>query len=96
MESLQVHCHSQSCRRKAGCRFHYPTPTSPSTVITHQPQENCQQQIDFAVRTLTAVKEVLQKKDLPLDVTLDEVLTTAHVTLEDYQKLYPSVNLENL
>ena len=86
VESLQVHCHSQSCRRKAGCRFHYPKPPSPSTVITHQPQENCQQQIDFAVRILTAVKEVLQNKDLPVDVTLDEVLTTAHVTLEDYTK----------
>ena len=86
MESLQVHRHSQSCRRKAGYRFHYPKPPSPSTVITHQPQENCQQQIDFAVRIRTGVKEVLQKKDLPLDVTLDEVLTTAHVTLEDYTK----------
>ena len=86
MESLQVHRHSQSCRRKAGCRFHYQKPPSLSTVITHQPQENCQQQINFAVRILTAVKEVLQKKDLPLDVTLDEVLTTAHVTLEDYTK----------
>ena len=86
VESLQVHRHSQSCRRKAGCRFHYPKPPSPSSVITHQPQENCQQQIDFAVRILTAVKEVLQKKDLPVDVTLDEVLTTAHVTLEDYTK----------
>ena len=86
VESLQVHRHSQSCRRKAGCRFHYPKPPSPSTVITHQPQENCQKQINFAMRILTGVKEVLQKKDLPLDVTLDEVLTTAHVTLEDYTK----------
>ena len=86
VESLQVHHHLQSCRRKAGCRFHYPKPPSPSTVITHQPQENCQQQIDFAVRILTVVKEVLQKKDLPLNVTLDEVLTTAHVTLRDYTK----------
>ena len=86
VESLQVHCHSQSCRRKAGCRFHYPKPPSNSTVITHQPQENHQQKIDFAVRILTAVKEVLQNKDLPVDVTLDEVLTTSHVTLEDYTK----------
>ena len=84
VESLQVHRHSQSCRRTTGCRFKYPKPPSPSTLISHQPEENCQQQIDFAVRILTAVKEVLQSKDLPSNVTLDEVLTTAHVTLDDY------------
>ena len=84
VESLQVHHHSQSCRRTTGCRFKYPKPPSPSTLISHQPEENCQQQIDFAVRILTAVKEVLQSKDLPSNVTLDEVLTTAHVTLDDY------------
>ena len=86
VESLQVHCHSQSCRRKAGCRFKYPKPPSPCTLISHEPQDNCQQQIDFAVKILTAVKQVLQKKDLPVDVTLDDVLTAAHVTLEDYTK----------
>ena len=84
VESLQVHRHSQSCRRTTGCRFKYPKPPSPSTLISHQPEENCQQQIDFAVRILTAVKEVLQSKDLPSNVTLDEVLTAAHVTLDDY------------
>ena len=85
VESLQVHQHSQSCRRKAGCRFHYPKPPSP-TVISHQPQENCQQQIDFAVKILTAVKQVLQNKDLPVDVTLDKLLAAAHITLDDYTK----------
>ena len=73
----------QSCRRKAGCRFKYPQQPSPSTLISHEPQENCQQQIDFAVKILRTVKEVLQNIDLPLDITLDEVLTTAHVTLDD-------------
>ena len=86
VESLQVHRHSQSCRRKSGCRFHYPKPPSPSTVISHQPQENCQQEIDFAIKVLTAVKQVLQEKDLPIDVTLDNILTAAHVTLDDYTK----------
>ena len=86
VESLQVHRHSQSCRRKAGCRFKYPKPPSPCTLISREPQDNCQQQIDFAVKILTAVKQVLQNKDLPVDVTLDDVLTAAHVTLEDYTK----------
>ena len=83
---MQVHRHSQSCRNKAGCRFNYPKPPSPSTLISHEPQEDCQQQIDFAVKILTSVKEVLQNKDLPADIPLHELLTTAHVTLDDYTK----------
>ena len=86
VESLQVHRHSQSCRRKAGCRFHYPKPPSPSTVILRQPQENCQQEIDFAIKVPTAVKQVLQNKDLPIDITLDNIFAAAHVTLDDYTK----------
>ena len=86
VESLQVHHHSQSCRRKTGCRYNYPKPPPPSTLITHEPQDKCQQHIDFAVKVLTRVKEVLQKKDLPTDVTLNELLTVAHVTIDDYTK----------
>ena len=86
VESLQVHRHSQSCRRKTGCRFKYPKPPSASTLISREPEDNCQQQVDFAVKILTTVKQVLQNKDLPADVTLNEVLVTAHVTLEDYTK----------
>ena len=86
VESLQVHRHSQSCRRKTGCRFNYPKPPSPCTLISHEPQENCQQQIDFTVKILTAVKEVLRNKDLPANLTLDELVTMAHVTLDDYTK----------
>ena len=41
VESLQVHRHSQSCRRKTGCRFKYPKPPSASTLISHEPQDNC-------------------------------------------------------
>ena len=74
------------CRRKAGCRFHYPKLPSPSTVISRQPQDNCQQQINFAIKILTVVKQVLQNKDLPTDVTLNNVLAAAHVTLDDYIK----------
>ena len=61
-------------------------PPSPSTVISHQPQDNCQQEIDFAIKVLTAVKQVLRDKDLPIDVTLNTILTAAHVTLDDYTK----------
>ena len=86
VESLQLHHYSQSCRRKLGCRFKYPKPPSPYTLISREPQDNCWEQLDFAVKILTSVKEVLQNKDLPTDVPLDELLTTAHVTLDDYTK----------
>ena len=38
------------------------------------------------MKILTAVKEVQQNKDLPIDLSLDEILTTAGVTLDDYTK----------
>ena len=86
VEGLQIHRHSPTCRRKGSCRFNYPKPPSPHTIISDEPQENCQQQIDFAVKNLTAVKQVLESKDLSTDITLQEVLDRAHVTLDDYTK----------
>ena len=86
VEGLQIHRHSPTCRRKGSCRFNYPKPPSPHTIISDEPQENCQQQIDFAVKSLTAVKQVLESKDLSTDITLQEVLNRAHVTLQDYTK----------
>ena len=74
VEGLQIHCHSPTCCRKGSCRFNYPKPSSPYTIISDEPQENCQQQIDFAVKNLTAVKQVLEQKDLYTDITLQEVL----------------------
>ena len=87
VEGLQIHRHSPTCRRKGSCRFNYSKPPSPHTIISDEPQENCQQQIDFAVKNLAAVKQVLESKDLSIDITLQEVLDRAHVTLHDYTKL---------
>ena len=41
VESLQVHRHSQTCRRKTGCRFKYPKPPSASALISCEPEDNC-------------------------------------------------------
>ena len=86
VEGLQIHRHSPTCRQTGSCRFNYPKPPSPYTVISDEPQENCQQQIDFAVKNLTAVKQVLEQKDLCTDITLQEVLDRARVTLHEYTK----------
>ena len=87
VEGLQIHHHSPTCHQKGSSRLYYPKPPSPYTIISDEPQENCQQQIDFAVKTLTAVKQVLESKDLSTDITLQEVLDRAHVTLQDYTKI---------
>ena len=50
VESLQIHHHSQTCRRKGSCRFNYPKPPSPSTIISHEPQDNSSQKVEFAVK----------------------------------------------
>ena len=84
VQNLQIHHHSQTCRRKGSCRFKYPKQPSPYTVISHEPQDNSTQQVDFEVKILTAVKQVLETNDLPIDITLQEVLEAAHVTWNDY------------
>ena len=86
VEGLQIHRHSPTCHQKGSCRFSYLKPPSPHTIISDEPQENCQEQIDFAVKNLTAVRQVLESKDLSTDITLQEVLDRAHVTLHDYTK----------
>ena len=59
---------------------------SKHSLIMNEPQENCQEQIDFAIKNLTAIRQVLESKDLSTDITLQEVLNRAHVTLHDYTK----------
>ena len=86
VESLQIHNHSPTCRRKGKCRFNYPKPPSPHTIISDEPEENCQQEIEFASNIGTTVKEILESKDLPEDITLQELLKNANVSLEDYIK----------
>ena len=38
------------------------------------------------MKNLAAIKQVLESKDLSTDITLQEVLDRAHVTLQDYTK----------
>ena len=36
-ESLQIHRHSPTCRQKGSCRFNYPKPPSPYTIMSDEP-----------------------------------------------------------
>ena len=90
VQSLQIHHHSQTCRRKGTYRLNYPKPPSPYTIISHEPEDNSTWKLDFAVKILTAVKQALESKDLPTDI-LQEILAAAHVTLDDkIQALFTS------
>ena len=61
VQSLQIHNHSANCRRKGKCRFNYPKSPSPVTIISDEPQDNIQHQIEFAKNVGASVKEVLDK-----------------------------------
>ena len=82
---VQKHRHSATCRRHGKCRFHYPRPPSPETIIARQstaatyPEELAKQ----AVKALAAVRKVLDDKDTPEDISMDELLTKTNVSLDE-------------
>ena len=60
VQSLQIHNHSATCRQKGKCRF---KPPSPVTIISDEPQDNIQNEIEFAKNVGASVKEVLDSDD---------------------------------
>ena len=76
VSEVQKHRHSATCRRHGKCRFHYSHPPSPETVIARQstaatyPEEQAEQ----AVKALAAVRNILDDKDTPEDISMDELL----------------------
>ena len=86
VSKVQKHRHSATCRRHGKCRFHYPRPPSPETVIARQstaatyPQEQAEQ----AVKALAAVQKILDDKDTPEDISMDELLHKAEVISDMY------------
>ena len=84
----QKHRHSATCRRHGKCRFHYPRPPSPETVTAHQstaatyPEEQAEQ----AVKALAAVWKILDDKNMPEDISMDELLLKANVSGYTYME----------
>ena len=80
VQLVQKHRHSATCRRHGKCRFHYPRP---ETVIARQstaatyPEEQAEQ-------ALAAVRKVLDDKDTPEDISMDELLLKAGVSSDMY------------
>ena len=80
------HRHSATCRKHGKCRFHYPCPPSPETVIARlstaatYPEELAEQ----AVKALAAVRKVLDDKDTPEDINMDDLFLRAGVSSDIY------------
>ena len=74
---LQKHKHSSYCRRNSGCRFHFPHPPSNETIISEQSDDTSD-----CIQVLTKVCKVLT--DNPNDLTMNELLAKADITLDQY------------
>ena len=77
---LQQHNHSSYCRRNKACRFHFPKPPSPKTLIAKEDvvsDDNTQ-----ALTVLGKVQKLIADGDA--DLNLDELLEKAEVTENDY------------
>ena len=74
---VQQHRHSSYCKRIKGCRFNFPHPPSSKTLIAEPGDHSTD-----SVQVLTKVRKVLA--DNSNDLSLDELLTTANLSLEQY------------
>ena len=72
ISKVQKHRHSATCRRNGHCKFHYPRPPSPQTVIAResQPEVCWDDSTDEAMAALVVVKKVLDDKHTPEDISL--------------------------
>ena len=97
VSKVQRHRHSATYRRHGKCCFHYPSPPSPETVIACQSTAatHSEEQAEQAVKALVAVWKVLDDKDTPKDISMDELLSKASVSHDMYLcglKIYSTGN----
>ena len=77
---VQQHRHSSYCKRNKRCRFNFPHPPSPTTVIASPCSDD--EVYEKAQTVLSKVRQVLP--DCDPTVTIDDVLTRASVDREVY------------
>ena len=77
---VQQHRHSSYCKRNKRCRFNFPHPPSPSTVIASPCSDG--EVYDKAQSVLSKVRQVLP--DCDPNATIDDVLTRASVDRDEY------------
>ena len=85
VSKVQKHRHSATCRRNGHCRFHYPRPPSPHTLIAREFHSGSStKQAEEAKASLVAVRKILDDKDTPEHITLDELLDKSKVSCNTY------------
>ena len=77
---VQQHRHSSYCKRNKRCRFNFPHPPSPSTVIASPCSDD--EVYEKAQTVLSKVWQVLP--DCDPTATIDDVLIRASVDREEY------------
>ena len=80
--SLQQHKHSSYCKRNKQCRFNFPHPPSPKTIIAEPTSDD--EMLETAQKCLQKVRTVLL--DCNDNVPLRDILSKAKVNYDDYVK----------
>ena len=79
---LQKHKHSSYCKRNKTCRFNFPKPPSPKTLITKFDPENTDTDVDHSLTVLKKVQKLIAENDT--DLSLSDLLDKAHLTESEY------------
>ena len=82
VSNVQKHRHSATCRRNGRCRFRYPRPPSPATVIAREvnPDICSTEEAEDAAAALLKVRKTLDDSDTPDSISLEELLVKAGVS----------------
>ncbi|KAI8509442.1 hypothetical protein Bbelb_132900 [Branchiostoma belcheri] len=88
--SLQKHVHSQTCRRNGSCRFSFPHQPSCETLIA-RPSDQADPLVvkrDLKVKeeVFRKVRTVMEDKNTPEDISLEQLLQKAKVGPDVYQQ----------
>ena len=79
---VQKHRHSVTCRRHGHCRFHYPRPPSPVTVVARECNHSVE--AENLMTSLCAIRTILDDKNTPRDISLSDLLRKAGISLDAY------------
>ena len=86
--NLQKHSHSASCKKKdTSCRFSFPRPPSPKTLIVKPTQSTCENPLEQVNRKAIhrlILNKIYETLDIDTTLTLKEILEKCNLTQETY------------
>jgi hypothetical protein len=88
--SMQKLVHSSTCRKRGSCRFRFPHPPSGKTLIAKPPDESDRTILRNVLKTnqevLPKVRELMEDKNIPEEITLQSLLQKANVEPHLYER----------